>query len=273
MKILLCTRTAPYAKQTLGMGHRIAAQVSGSLDILLVSGNEQQPFQEMQNLAEEIAVELRAADVEVGIYEESGKVSANVLREVHEHPYDLVIIGSRGRRGISKLLFGSTALQITEQVPLPVLVVKGRVRQSNKYLVCTSAGPVSERTVRFSARLAKQMGAKVHLLHVMSQVALNVRGTTLEELEESAEELIAHGSREGQHLEEMLVLSREKGIEARVLVRHGLVVDEIISEARKGRYEMIITGAHLTPGVPPSMVNDLAGQILLATKRPVLVVH
>jgi nucleotide-binding universal stress UspA family protein len=117
------------------------------------------------------------------------------------------------------------------------------------------------------------MDATVHLLHVMSQVPLDARGTTLEELEESAEELIAHGSREGRHLEEMLVLLREQGIEARVLVRHGLVVDEIIGEARKGRYEMIITGAHLTPGVPPSMVNDLAGQILLATKRPVLVVH
>ncbi|MFP4345960.1 MAG: universal stress protein [Anaerolineales bacterium] len=272
MKILLCTRAAPYAKQTLEMGYRIAAQVLGALDILLVS-EEGQAVEAVQSLAEETADKLEAAGVAVSIHQERGRVSAKVLREVHEHPYDLVIIGSRGRRGISKLLFGSTALQITEQVPLPVLVVKGRLRQNNKYLVCTSTGPVSERAVRFSARLAKQMGATVHLLHVMSQVPLDARGTTLEELEESAEELIAHGSREGRHLQEMLGLLKQEGIEARALVRHGLVVDEIIGEARKGRYEMIITGAHLTPGVPPSMVNDLAGQILLATKRPVLVVH
>jgi nucleotide-binding universal stress UspA family protein len=107
----------------------------------------------------------------------------------------------------------------------------------------------------------------------MSQLSLSGRGETLEELEASAEALMDGAAREGAHLTKMLELVRVEGVEARALVRHGLVVDEVIAEAKAGRYDLIALGAHVTPGVPSSMVNDLAGRILLAADRPVLVVH
>ncbi len=272
MKILLCTRCAPYVLNTLEWGRRVALQGAGTLDLLLLSDQESPP-PEVCAQAEAIVAELRGLGKSATLHFERGKVMAQLLAELHERPYDLIIIGSRGRRGVSKLIFGSTALQVTEQVPLPVLVVKGRVRQTNKYLICTSAGPISEQTVSFSSRLAKRMGARVHLLHVISQVSLDARGTTLEDLEASAEELMTRSSREGRHLAEMLERLHAEGVEARALVRHGLVVDEIIAEARKGNYELIITGSHRTPGVPPGMIDDLAGRILLTSRRPVLVVH
>ncbi|MGC9400331.1 MAG: universal stress protein [Anaerolineae bacterium] len=241
--------------------------------ILLFQHNEEEIAEACGRQARAIAADLEKAGVNVSLHLERGRLTAKIFQEVHEHPYDLIIIGSRGRRGISKLLYGSTALQVTEQVPLPVLVVKGQVRPSNKYLVCTSSGPISEQAVSFGGRLAKRMGAEIYLLHVISQVALNARGANLEELEASAETLMARGSREGLHLEAMLKHLKEEGVEARALVRHGLVVDEIIAEAREGNYEMIVVGSHRTPGVPPDMVDDVAGRILLAAKRPVLVVH
>ena len=39
---------------------------------------------------------------------------------------DLIIIGSRGRSGIRRLLLGSTAEPVVEHAPCPVLVVKER---------------------------------------------------------------------------------------------------------------------------------------------------
>ena len=273
MKILLCTRCAPYARYTLMMGRRIAAQSAGILDILLFHDHEDTAVGACVRQAEAMTQDLEQAGVHVSLHIERGRLTAKILQEVHERPYDLVIISSRGRRGLRKLLFGSTALQVAEQAPLPVLVVKGELRESNKYLVCTSSGPISEQAVNFSGRLAKYTGAKVHLLHVVSQISLDARGTKLEDLEASAESLIARGSREGKHLEKMLASLQEADVEARALVRHGLVVDEIIAEAHEGDYEIIIIGSHRTPGVPPGMVDDVAGNILLATQRPVLVVH
>ena len=273
MKILVCTRCAPYARHTLEMGRRIASRSADILDMLLFPDHESEVGMACTRQAEAIAEALEQTGVQVSLHFEGGQLATKILREVHERPYDLIIVGSRGRRGISKLLFGSTALQITEQVPRPVLIVKGELRESNKYLVCTSSGPISEQAVSFGGRLAKLMEAKIHLLHVISQVSLGARGTALEDLEASAEVLIARGTREGQHLAEMLERLQAEDVEARALVRHGLVVDEVIAEAREGDYEMIITGSHRTPGVPARMVDDVAGRILLAARRPVLVVH
>jgi len=51
------------------------------------------------------------------------------------------------------------------------------------------------------------------------------------------------------------------------------VRDEIIAEAREGRYDLVVTGAHVTPGLNARLVDDLSADILLAANRPVLVVR
>jgi nucleotide-binding universal stress UspA family protein len=195
-----------------------------------------------------------------------------VVLQAQTAPYDLVIVGSRGRRGMARLLLGSVALRVTEHVPASVLVIKGRARDLRQFLVCSSAGPVSEHTVRFAGRLARALGASVTLLHVMSQLPL-MEGVVPDDLDASAEELIQRRSREGIHLSRMLDLLAAKGETARTVVRHGLVRDEIIAEAREGRYDLLVTGAHVTPGLNARLVDDLSADILLAANLPVLVVR
>jgi len=93
------------------------------------------------------------------------------------------------------------------------------------------------------------------------------------DLDASAEELIQRGSREGIHLDRMLHLLAEEGQIGRAVVRHGLVRDEIVAETQEGRYDLLVTGAHVTPGLNARLVDDLSADILLAAERPVLVVR
>jgi len=106
----------------------------------------------------------------------------------------------------------------------------------------------------------------------MSQLPL-AEDAVLDDLEASAEELIQHGSREGVHLEQMLDLLVAEGVATRAVVRHGLVREEIIAEAREGQYDLLVTGAHVTPGLNTRLVDDLSADILLAANRPALVVR
>jgi nucleotide-binding universal stress UspA family protein len=71
----------------------------------------------------------------------------------------------------------------------------------------------------------------------------------------------------------MLDLLTEEGQIGRAVVRHGLVLDEIIAEAREGRYDLLVTGAHVTPGLNARLVDNLSVDILLAANRPVLIVR
>lgn len=270
MRILLCVSDAPHTARALDLGTRIATSAATAVDILAVAqhGREELALQ----AAEAAARELRTAGVDTTVITRTGQTAQEVTRQARAAPYELVVIGSRGRRGMVRLLLGSVALRVTGHTPTSVLVVKGRARELNHFLVCSAAGPTSEHTVRFASHLARALTASVTLLHVMSQLPLMEDATT-EDLSASAEELIQRRSREGVHLSQMLDLLRAERTPARAVVRHGLVRDEIISEAREGRYDLLVIGAHVTPGLPEALAEDLSADILLAADRPVLIVR
>lgn len=53
-----------------------------------------------------------------------GKPGAAILEYASEHQIDLIIVGTHGRSGLSHVLLGSVAEQITKQAQCPVLVVR-----------------------------------------------------------------------------------------------------------------------------------------------------
>lgn len=275
MKILLCTDGSAWTNRALGMGIQIASATASQVDVLAVAHHDEQ-LEEVGQVAETAIAELKAQNVPVVVQRCVGRMDDEAIRQAYAAPYDLVVIGSRGRRGIRRLLFGSMAAHVVEHVvehtPTSVLVVKGRRRKMNRFLVCTAAGPASERTVRFSGRLARAVDASVTLIHVMSQVSLS-GGAPLDDLEAAADELIERRTREGLHLNKMVDLLVAEGTKARAVVRHGLVVDEIVAEVGEGQFGLLVVGAHTTPGVKRSFVGDLAEQTLLAVDIPVLVVN
>ena len=269
MKILLCTNGSSYAAPALDMGTRVARRTANAVDVLVVAERDRE--KEALQMAEEVTADLEATGVPVVLHQRTGRMAEEVVRQAQATPYDLVVIGSRGRRGMVRLLLGSVALRVTDHAPASVLVVKGRARDLKRFLIASSAGPVSEHTVRFAGRLARALGTSVTLLHVMSQLPLTENALP-HDLDASAEELIQRGSREGVHLSRMLDLLTAEEVAARAVVRHGSVLDEIIAEAREGRYDLLVTGAHVTPGLDARLVDDLSADILLAANRPVLIV-
>ena len=270
MRILLCTNGSSHTARALEMGVRIAQKAASEVDILVVAERDRE--KKARRMAKAATADLEAAGMPVTIHRRTGRMADEVVLQAQTAPYDLVIIGSRGRRGVMRLLLGSAALHVTGHAPASVLVAQGRTRNLRRFLVCSSAGPVSEHTIQFAGRLAQAVGASVTLLHVMSQLPLAADAIS-DDLGASAEELMQRNSREGVHLKQMLELLAAEGQAGRAVVRHGLVLDEIIAEAREGRYDLLVTGAHVTPGLNARLVGDLSADILLAADRPVLVVR
>ena len=108
---------------------------------------------------------------------------------------------------------------------------------------------------------------------MVSQLPL-AQDAVAEDLEASAEELIRRGSRESAHLSRMLDLLATGGQSARAMVRHGLARDEIIAEAREGRYDLLVIGASnewqiksLLVGALPDAAADRAPCSVLMVRR------
>lgn len=53
----------------------------------------------------------------------SGEPRLEILRELEEHPVDLVIVGTHGRGGLDRLMLGSVASTVARKAPCSVLVI------------------------------------------------------------------------------------------------------------------------------------------------------
>lgn len=56
----------------------------------------------------------------------SGRICDVVVDEARRCKADLIVIGTHGRRGVSRLVMGSDAEQIVRASPVPVLLVRNR---------------------------------------------------------------------------------------------------------------------------------------------------
>ena len=90
-----------------------------------------------------------------------------VRQSLREH-HDLVLIGTRDRKGLEWMLFGSTAVKVLRRCPCPVWVVKpGGEPSPVKVLVASGLDPAAEDGLRLAAELAQVAPAEIHLLHVV----------------------------------------------------------------------------------------------------------
>jgi nucleotide-binding universal stress UspA family protein len=103
-----------------------------------------------------------------------GEVSDVFGSFVREHKIDLLVLGTRGRSGLSKLLLGSVARQIFQHVSCPVLTVgpwsrgAGKQVEVKKMLFATDLSAESTEAIPYVLAAAKAWQAEIDVLHVCS---------------------------------------------------------------------------------------------------------
>jgi nucleotide-binding universal stress UspA family protein len=70
-----------------------------------------------------VAASAAAAGVRAVTAHEVGVPHRTVLDYVDDHDVDLVVMGTHGRRGVSRLVLGSVTERVVRMAPCPVLVV------------------------------------------------------------------------------------------------------------------------------------------------------
>lgn len=57
---------------------------------------------------------------------EAGEPASVILRVAEENPFDLIVMGTHGRKGFERLVMGSVAERVVRQAHCPVLTVRVR---------------------------------------------------------------------------------------------------------------------------------------------------
>jgi universal stress protein E len=110
-----------------------------------------------------------------------------VVREVMREKYDLLLIGTRDRHGLGRMLFGSAAIKLVRRCPCPVWVAKPEAEPGHlNILVASDLTPVSEKALGLAVQLARLTPATVHLLHIVDFPLDHIWSTGLPDVKEEA---------------------------------------------------------------------------------------
>lgn len=127
--------------------------------------------EEMRQCLEAPATPQGAVDVLV----REGPAAGEVVRQTESLRPDLLVMGTHGRSGLTRLVLGSVTEHVLRDAPCPVLIVPPHLPDAvpaTSALYASILCPVdfsdaSEQALRFAVSLAREAGGRLTVLHVL----------------------------------------------------------------------------------------------------------
>lgn len=197
------------------------------------------------------------AGPEVPVHRTEGHPGEQIVRFALRGGFDLIVLGTHGRRGLALALAGSTAEYVARRSEVPSLVVRRPRESFRSILAPVNFGPRSEGALRAAATLADRLGARVALLSVIEPPlpATPQAVQALRERQRSA--ILALPPR----------LKRRCAPLGRVAFGHR--VAEIAKEAE--RHDLVVIVSRIRRPFADRVVGTTAERVLRACPVPVLV--
>jgi len=174
-----------------------------------------------------------------------GNIADQIAAVIRQFQADRIILGTRSKGKLEKLLLGSVAEQVLRSVNLPVITVSPEAHlpmeklqaEDNRQPVvlhATSLREASHPSAALACQVAANLGAKLLLLHVLPPI----------------DEMLRHGLPTGMEsaaLQELRLLAKEIDGKCATTIEpyvvHGNPSIEILSEAVERQASLIVLGA------------------------------
>ncbi len=189
-----------------------------------------------------------------------------------KHTVDMIVLGTRGRTGVGKLLLGSHAEEIFRRATCPVLTVgphvkdiKGTEKELREVLYATDFSPASQAAAPYALSIALGLEAHLNLLHVVEEPKVGELVSATEVMPSSERLLRA-----------LIPEDAEFWRDPRYFVERGVASDKILEVAERIPASLIVLGVRKATGVPGAATHlgiGLAHKVVAAAACPVLTVR
>lgn len=239
-----------------------------------------------QELYEELAAEaqdkvdaayqaIKSVDssIEVrGYVEESTAI--DLLLKV-SHSAEMIVMGSRGRGGLSGLVLGSVSAAVVSHAHCPVVVVRtdSHVTEDNKYgavLVGVDGSEVSRAALQMAFKEAQARKATLRAVHAWSDPALSSSMVGLVQAHRQWEEAIEE---EKKLLEKELEPMRREfpDVQVEALSECETPVRALMDKAKDA--QLVVVGSHGRGGFAGMLLGSTSRALLQSAPSPLMVVH
>jgi nucleotide-binding universal stress UspA family protein len=200
-----------------------------------------------------------------------GDPASEILREISAGGHNLVAMATHGRRGLTRMIFGSVALQVLQASPVPLFLFRPLQRPDEslspaesseparfrRVLVALDGSEAAEEILPPAAQFARAFGAKLHLFR-------SVPGGPGE-----AEQV----ARADEYLRNWQYSLSHQGLATFVTVRPGAAAEEALRVVRDESIDAVALTTHGHTGLPRALYGSVAERLLTDSGVPVLVLR
>jgi nucleotide-binding universal stress UspA family protein len=197
-----------------------------------------------------------------------GHPAQQVLATARQTRADRILLGTRSRGKVSKLLLGSVAEQVLRSVNIPVITVGpeahlevSRSQSERVVLHATTLRETSRPSAVLASRIASVLGARLVLLHVLPPVIEMERKGLPTGIDSAA-------------MRELAVLASETAQDTDVLIEskvvHGNPSIEILAESSERQACLIVLGATQRSGFENLTRDRTIYKVLAHARCPVM---
>lgn len=186
--------------------------------------------------------------------------------------YDLAIVGKTSGGGVTDLVFGSVARSLLAEVRADLLIVRQARMKIARVLMAVGAGPAQKQVLRWGGLAARAFGAQPVLFHVTERAPSMFDG--LAAVDEDLAQFMRSNTVEARAFQIAAQSLRILDLEPELKLAHGSVVDEMMIEARTGKYDLIVLGSSYSAARSARwLMERVTERVVKLAPCPVLVVR
>lgn len=279
-------RAADLAERLQAQLHLVHADVLFKSDGLFQPDGESRPQPEHPGSVLRVAIERFAAKA-LGVDAEAFAAllpviaivrdvtaAAALVRYAEEVEADLLVMGTHGRSGVSRLMLGSVAEEVVRHAPCPVLTVPHRAPRVVPHASAPILAPVdfSEHSIEAlwtASQLARLYGAPLELVHVIEEPG-PYPAFYHEALTYQTAKDITRGVQERTESELKQVAAQACIEPSAIHVRVGRPAQQIIEVAEERGAAMIVMATRGLTGLASIFMGSVTEKTLRHTPCPIL---
>lgn len=200
-----------------------------------------------------------------------GSAAEGILEQLEKVQYDLILLGSHGKKGIQKWL-GSVSRQVISNTIVPIFVSRKK-REDNKILFTVDGSEHSTNAIKHFIELFNLEGREIYIVSVKENPELLPMEATLDKnwFDSIEKQQKIHATKAINKVK-MLLENVKINIHSEVILT-GNPAQKIIEFAAKEKIDLVVMGARTKTDLSKLLLGSVSKRVLENVESDVLIIN